>query len=238
MNATPASPLRGSEQEERVSGKVSYLAVLERLHRDLEPKLYLEIGVRHGGSLRLAQGPAIGVDPAPALRVPLPAAAKLARATSDAFFASPPERLWPDFGFIDGMHLFEFALRDFINFETCAAAGAIVAVDDVFPNHSAQAERERRTRVWTGDVWRLLPALRRYRPDLQLIALDTHPTGLLLIANLDRKVTTLLKNYERIVDEGLDEPVPDAIVRREGTLDPTGEAFTRIVEGWKARRVA
>jgi hypothetical protein len=48
------------------------------------------------------------------------------------------------------MHLFEYALRDFMNVEHCAAPGAIVVIDDIFSSHPAQAERKRRTRAWTG----------------------------------------------------------------------------------------
>ena len=56
--------LPGTEAEERVAGKVSYLIVLDRLHRELNPSHYLEIGIRHGRSLALARGRATGVDPA------------------------------------------------------------------------------------------------------------------------------------------------------------------------------
>ncbi|UVK46862.1 hypothetical protein BPNPMPFG_002577 [Mesorhizobium sp. AR07] len=50
--------LPGAEAEERVAGKVYYLAVLDRLHRDLHPSHYLEIGIRLGRSLALARGKA------------------------------------------------------------------------------------------------------------------------------------------------------------------------------------
>ena len=48
--------------------------------------------------------------------------------TSDAFFASGflgKLGIVPDFAFIDGMHLFEFALRDFINVEKHATADTV-----------------------------------------------------------------------------------------------------------------
>jgi hypothetical protein len=238
MNPTPAKPLLGSDEEERTSGKISYLDVLERLHRELRPELYLEIGVRYGGSIIRSQGPAIGVDPEPALRVPLPAQAKLFETTSDAFFANLPEGCEPDFGFIDGMHLFEFALRDFINLERCAKPGAIVAIDDVLPSHSAQALRERRTRVWTGDVWRLIPTLRRHRPGLQLVLLDTSPTGLLLISGLDGADSTLSRCYHEIVGADARADVPEATLSRDGALDPEGAEFAAILDVWKAGRAA
>lgn len=228
---------RGSDEEERVAGKISYLSVLERLHRELAPTFYLEIGVRFGASLVLAKAPAIGVDPEPELKQILPATTQVIAATSDAFFEAAPADLRPDFAFIDGLHLFEFALRDFINIEACAAPGAVVVVDDVAPNHPSQADRDRHTRVWTGDVWRLGAALARYRPDLELHLIDTSPTGLIVIANLDRANRTLAERFDEIVaDPAYSGPPPAAVLERAGALDPEGEPFERVVESLKARR--
>ncbi len=228
---------RGSDEEEITAGAVPYLSVLERLHRELEPKLYLEIGVRFGASLVLARSPAIGVDPDPEVKHELPATTSVVTATSDAFFASPPAGLAPDFAFIDGLHLFEFALRDFVNVEACAAPGAVVVIDDVLPNHPSQADRDRHTRVWMGDVWRVYAALKRHRPDLWLVMLDTYPSGLLLVANLDPANTTLRDRYEAIVaDPEYGGAVPDAILTRDNALDPGGEVFTGILDELKARR--
>jgi hypothetical protein len=102
----------GALEEEATRGKAMYLHVLERLHRELSPVSYLEIGVRHGGSLALAHCPAIGIDPAPAIDRELPHATKVHVLTSDEFFADHADGVTPDLSFIDGMHLFEYALRD------------------------------------------------------------------------------------------------------------------------------
>jgi hypothetical protein len=143
----------GSAEEEKVRGVVPYTGVLDRLHRELAPAHYLEIGVRHGSSLALARGAATGVDPVPELRGRvLPPTTTLVAFTSDEFFARHAQKITPDLCFIDGMHLFEYALRDFRNVERRAAPGAVVVLDDVFPNHPIQALRERKTEVWTGDV--------------------------------------------------------------------------------------
>lgn len=233
MNPPPR--LLGNAEEERISGKLSYLEVLKRLHQELRPVLHLEIGVRYGGSPIQAEGRAIAVDPAPSLRVELPASAELSEMTSDAFFAALPAGLEPDFAFIDGMHLFENALRDFINVEKCAADGAVAAIDDVCPNHPAQAERERRTRVWTGEVWRLIPALQRHRPDLRLTLFDVSPTGLLIVSNLDPCSRTLERRFEDIVSESFDS---GPIFARQDALDPEGEAFSRRIAAWRAKRGA
>lgn len=228
-----------TDAEERISGVTSYLDVLDRLHRELRPKHYLEIGVRLGRSLALARGTATGVDPAPAIDCYLPATTEVVALTSDNFFAAAPTSLAPDFCFIDGLHLFEYALRDFMNIERYAAPGAVVVVDDIFPNHPAQADRVRRTRVWTGDIWRLVEVLRQYRGDLFLLLLDTAPTGLLLIAGLDPANCVLSENYDAIVRHALDRPgPPQDVLERRGALNPSHEKFARIIETLKAAREA
>ena len=104
--------------------KADYRDLLKRLHNLLKPATYVEIGIRYGKSFNLARATphAIGVDPNPLLNCPLWPGAKVFSMTSDAFFAS--HDLSKELGgkpvelaFIDGLHLFEFALRDFINLE-------------------------------------------------------------------------------------------------------------------------
>jgi glycosyltransferase involved in cell wall biosynthesis/predicted O-methyltransferase YrrM len=225
--------------EERVSGTASYLDVLNRLHRELLPAHYLEIGVRHGRSLILARGAATGVDPAPAIDSELPLTTKVVPLTSDDFFAAASDDLAPDFSFIDGRHFFEYALRDFINVERCAAPGAVVVIDDVFPNHAMQAERERQTGNWTGDVWRLVDVLRNFRPDLFLLPLDAAPAGLLLIAGLDPSNRVLSLNYDVIVRAAPDiSGPPQNVLERRDAIDPTDKQLSRLIEILKATRQA
>ena len=232
-NATP--PLRatapvlippGSAEEEATRGEVPYMEVLGHLHDILQPALYLEIGVRHGRSLALAKGPAIGVDPAPDITgVQLPTTTRLFELASDDFFrdlAAQAMLAAPDLAFIDGMHWFEYALRDFMHIERLAKPGTLVVVDDIFPSHPAQAERERRTRVWTGDIWKLHLCLAELRPDLVLLPLDTAPTGLLLVAGLDPANRVLWDRYNPIVRQYRAEQVPPpAVLQREGAMAPT-----------------
>jgi glycosyltransferase involved in cell wall biosynthesis len=229
----------GTEAEERISGTTSYLDILDRLHRELRPAHYLEIGVRHGRSLALAQGDATGVDPEPAIQCELPATTTIVPLASDDFFAHTSGDRTLDFCFIDGLHHFEYALRDFMNIEQRAAPGAVVVIDDVFPSHAAQAERERRTRVWTGDIWRLVEILREYRPDLYLLPLDAAPAGLLLIVGLDSSNRVLRENYDAIVTaaRGLPGP-PQKVLERRDAVDPRGGQLLRVIERLKALRWA
>lgn len=203
--------LRGDEDKHRLLG---------RIHARLAPRHYLEIGVQSGKSLALANCPAIGIDPMPQLKFALPATAQIFECGSDEFFTRYAQQALqspPDLVFIDGMHLFEFALRDFINVEKHAHPGTLVVIDDILPGHPAQVERNRRTRAWTGDVWKLHAVLQAERPDLQLLCLDAHPTGLLLIAGLDPANTHLQQHYSRIVaDFDIHAPAPENVISRQG----------------------
>ena len=223
-------------EEEVISGHSDYLEVLRHAQDRLAPRLYLEIGVRHGRSLALATGPAIGVDPAPELSETLGPETRVVTATSDDFFDGQAEGLLDlpiDLSFIDGMHLFEYALRDWMQVERRADPAGLAVIDDIFPNHPRQGLRERLTRVWTGDVWKLAACLEAQRPDLFLLRLDTRPTGLLLIAGLDPGNRVLWERYNPVVKEYRDrmaeEPPPEVIERR-GALAPDDPLVSDLLD--------
>jgi hypothetical protein len=156
----------------------------------------------------------------------VPPEVRLYRTTSDDFFEAQAAEAFadgpPDLALIDGMHLFEYALRDFIEVERHATPGTLVVIDDIFPNHPLQAERRRQSRVWMGDVWKLCDCLARFRPDLLLLALDTAPSGLLLVAGLDPGNRTLSQHYNPILGDYVTRclsPDHEALTRRTA-LDP------------------
>ncbi|TVS04167.1 MAG: class I SAM-dependent methyltransferase [Rhodobacteraceae bacterium] len=189
----------------------SYKVELERRIRSPLVTTYLETGVNTGESLRLCSDLelAIGVDPAPKLppegfdRPPF----RVERKPSDAFFqelfGEGPSDFALDLAFIDGLHVFEFALRDFIGVEALAAHGCTVLVHDVLPRRAAEAARHRFTRSWTGDVWRLPMVLRQFRPDLRVELVAAAPTGLAVITGLDAANTLLIERYDEVVAYGL-----------------------------------
>ncbi|HEX7823062.1 MAG TPA: class I SAM-dependent methyltransferase [Sphingobium sp.] len=233
VQVDPASIVPGTDEEEQTQGQLSYLNVLSDMHRSLTPRSYIEIGVRHGRSLSLANGPAIGIDPAPELHVEPPYTTRIFSQTSDNFFASNAKEniMVPiDFAFIDGLHLIEAALRDFMNIERLSAPGCIIAIDDILPNHPVQARRERISRVWTGDVWKLIPLLRQHRPDLVLAILDTSPSGCLLVGGLDPANQVLWNFYNPIMREvhGWGDPPVEILERRE-LISPLSHDYAAFV---------
>ena len=201
---------------------------LRRLHRQTKPKTYLEIGVNSGASLRLSRARTIAIDPQFKIIHPLRCNLVMAKATSDDFFAKPDafkhfRGKSTDLAFIDGMHLFEFALRDFINVERETDWTSVIVFDDMLPRNVPEAARDRETRAWTGDVYKVILTLREYRPDLVLIPVNTEPTGVLLVLAPDAKNTALTDNYDEIEKRYVvpdPQDVPDEILTRECAYDP------------------
>ena len=198
--------------------------MLEAAHRVLAPRTYFEIGTRTGRSLALARCPAIAVDPAFRLESGFAEARpdlRLFPMTSDDFFAAhDPAALFGapiELGFLDGMHCFEFLLRDFINAERFATPASVLVLHDCAPFSSAivdraefaprVAELDVMPRAWAGDVWKLLPILRDYRPDLTLAVFDCPPTGLVFVSGLDPSSRRLSEAYEEIVARYMDSDI-------------------------------
>ncbi len=203
-------------------------AFLTGLHARLSPRSYLEIGINTGKGLARSSTRTIGVDPSYAIKTEVACDLQLVRATSDDFFARADAMAWfpegvVDLAFIDGMHLFEYALRDFMNTEHAATPASVVVLDDMLPRSHAEAARKRVTVSWAGDVYKVALVLERYRPDLVVVPLDTAPTGLVLVAGLDPHNTVLTDHYDEIVAEYATadpQEVPEAVRHRTDAADP------------------
>lgn len=185
-----------------------YFRMLSRLHARLKPEWYLEIGTFTGKSLALAQGNYVAVDPEFRIEHPIVNGGGremfLIQKTSDDFFASDflrRNRIAFNLAFLDGLHLFEALLRDFINAEKVMAPGGVILLHDCCPTTRKMAERDRPKGLWTGDVWKTLLILLRHRPDLKIDVTTAAPTGLVVIRNLDPKNKALEKVYDKAVAE-------------------------------------
>jgi hypothetical protein len=151
---------------------------------------------------------ALGIDPEPRVSFTLSANQKVFAQTSDEFFAriDVPALLGGqplDMAFIDGMHHFEYALRDFVNIEPLCRPDSLIFIHDCYPIDARSAEREQRTGFWSGDIWRLIVLLKKYRPDLSIHTIGTPPTGLGLVTRLDPTSTVLRSRLPELIAEGL-----------------------------------
>jgi hypothetical protein len=197
-------------EAELTLGGENYMRLLGRIHEQLRPRTYVEIGIFQGEALALAAATtkAIGIDPEPRLAAPLAANQKVFALASDVFFKSHDLRaefdsLPVDLAFIDGMHHFEFALRDFAHLERHCTRNSVILIHDCYPLDRHTARRDGAPPFWAGDVWRLIVLLKKYRPDLSVSTLAAPPTGLALVKNLDPESGYLIDHHDRLREEFL-----------------------------------
>ncbi len=192
-----------------------YARFLDQLHSATLFDWYMEIGCRTGRTFAPVRSKTVAVDPfflAETNIIGTKPALHLFQTTSDAFFDSgflKKNGIKLSFSFLDGMHLFEYLLRDFISTEANSTPDGVIALHDCCPASNDMTTRDLENLPrgsWSGDVWKLIPILQEYRPRLKITVLDCKPTGLVLVSGLEPKSTVLAKNYDRILSQytGLD----------------------------------
>ena len=221
-----------------------YLVWLERLYRLLVPETVVEIGVRFGESLAQVQPPAvaIGIDPAPSLKFPLKTETHIFTETSDEFFSSGRlEKLLAgrplSVGFIDGLHLFEQALSDFIYLERCCGQRSVILFHDTVPLDQSTQSRIRETQFHTGDVWKTILCLKHYRPDLDIFTIATRPTGLTVVTGLNPTSRVLIDKYAEAVSRFIDTTFSAVEGTLETILNLVPNDWNLVQSRFKERRI-
>jgi capsular polysaccharide biosynthesis protein len=193
-----------------------YFRLLSRMHEKLQPNWYLEVGTFTGKSLALARCNTVAVDPSFKIEHPVinPDGNQMFffQQTSDDFFDSgflKANKIKPDFAFLDGMHLFEYLLRDFMAAEKAMGKNGVICLHDCCPTTAHMAEREYHEGMWTGDVWKTLLILIKNRPDLRIDVTDAANTGLVVIRNLNPKSRVLDENYDDLINTYMDLTLDD-----------------------------
>lgn len=195
---------------------VPYILFLEHIHKTLKPQTYFEVGTSTGNSLACATCPTVSVDPFYQIDKNVFKGRSLTfmfQMSSDQFFRDHDLRTYfpkgADFSFLDGMHRFEFLLRDFMHTERLSHRQSLIAIHDCLPLNTRMAERivipgapeEPMRDAWTGDVWKIIPVLKNYRPDLRVHFANAPPTGLVMVSGVDPGNRILFDNYYKILDE-------------------------------------
>lgn len=177
---------------------------------------YLEIGVHLGDTFsRIGCDTAVGLDPGFVLNTNIAAGKRrvlLYQQTSDSFFRDHDlvsilqGRV--DLAFLDGLHQFEVLLRDFANAEAVSSPNGLICLHDCMPVNAEMATRDpalprtdELAAMWTGDVWKIVPILKAWRPDLRVLLVDCLPTGLVCVSGLDPTSRVLHERYLSIVEE-------------------------------------
>lgn len=173
---------------------MSRLSVIRALMRHRKLNNYLEIGVFNGhvffrvpGSSKVAVDPEFRFDGwrklGKTLVRPANAFNRYFEMTSDDFFATEAPRLYRDkkiqLALVDGMHQYEYALRDVENIINFAANDVVIILHDCNPatKEAASTFDEWKSNnfsyQWNGDVWKAIVHLRSLRKDLTSFVLDT-----------------------------------------------------------------
>lgn len=198
-----------SESHKRLPGP-PYEKVLKWIHRIVRPSLYIEIGVSRGDSLKntLPTTKLIGIDPSTKWTAEWTAhsRANIYNMTSDEFF----ERVQAgsisgaqgfSLAFIDGLHTYDQALRDFVNLEKISSSESVIMFHDCIPLDEISARNPRASQFYTGDIWKTLLIIVRNRPDLRICIIPTWPSGLVLVTGLDSKSDLLQEKFSTLVDQ-------------------------------------
>jgi hypothetical protein len=221
-----------------------YYTWLDRFYTLLAPETVIEIGIAEGRSLARVRPPtiAIGVDPNPTVTYPLSAETHIFPETSDAFFGSRgPEALLSGrrlgVCFIDGLHLYEQALRDFIHLERYCGPSSVILIHDTFPLDEPTQSRERDTQFHTGDVWKTVLCLKHYRPELDIFTIATPWTGLTVVTGLDPASRLLEKKYEEAVGRFIETPYSEFKNDPKVALNVVPNQWHIVEERLKACRI-
>jgi hypothetical protein len=179
---------------------------IKAVHTRLHPKRYVEIGVRKGETLKFGvNSQIVGIGSGFDVHLKFRDTTLLFQMSSEEYFAT--RNLLHDLGgqpfdyaLINGLHTFERVLDEFIHLERAASPESIIAIRGVLPRNAEEAATERTTPSWVGDVWRIIPCLAEYRPDLELTKIATTPTGVMLIRRCNPADRTLEARKAQLIE--------------------------------------
>ena len=165
------------------------LDVIKTLLTQKKLKTYLEIGVENGHNFFRVQSPfKVAVDPAFAFDTlrrigktilnPYNLNNRYFEKTSDDFFAQDAATLFADkpidLALIDGMHEYQFALRDVENTLQYLTDNGVILMHDCNPQNpdTAGSIDDWKGHDWNGDVWKTILHLRSLHPGINVFVLD------------------------------------------------------------------
>ena len=154
------------------------IEVIQKLIDKVGGKSYLEIGIRRGETIASVEAwRKIGVDPAPQLQnISGSGLSKrfdqitVHAKTSDEYFQRCHEKF--DVVFIDGLHVYEQAIKDILNSLNHLRHDGYIVVHDCNPMTENAATREWHAGVWNGDVWKAIYDIKTNYPELNYVVLD------------------------------------------------------------------
>ncbi|WP_319467863.1 class I SAM-dependent methyltransferase [uncultured Pseudodesulfovibrio sp.] len=158
--------------------EMTRIELINALCEKIGAKRYLEIGIREGEVLSQVRTPVrVGVDPRPLIERLDPQlqsgldGVQIHPCESDVFFAKNTERF--DIVFVDGLHLYEQAIKDILNAFNVLSAGGFVVVHDLLPGTAAEGSRQVKPGAWNGDVWKVMHDIHENHPQIKSVTVDS-----------------------------------------------------------------
>ena len=169
------------------------LQILNYLSKKRKAKNYLEIGVERGHVFLEVKCPRkIAVDPVFLIGIkrfirnliayPYNLSNKYFAKKSDDFFETNAPKIYAkskiDLALVDGMHEYEFVLRDIENTVKYLSEDGVILVHDCNPMsiEASVSYSERKEKAykgyWNGDVWKVILHIKSLRSDLSVFVLD------------------------------------------------------------------
>jgi|GEM_PF-4582265 len=168
---------------------VKYMDYLKKHHVDRDISTYLEVGVRWGDALALANEGcyAVGVDPQFDIKHTLKVEPHLFGVLSDDFFFEHTETYSNFFEmiFLDGLHEAHQTMKDIYHSFAVLKEGGEILAHDMLPVALSVATPTQQTRFWTGNVWQSAAAFcvpgRPYKWEF----VPAFPSGLFRLYDID-----------------------------------------------------
>ena len=147
------------ELKNRLKGnrELSRISVINSCLKTIRGNSYLEIGIGTGKTItKIKSNHKVGVDPKLQVNKAIRQQqnTKLYELTSDQFFKKNKEKY--DVIFVDGLHLYEQAIRDILNSLNVLTKNGVIIAHDCNPKTERVASRTSRKGVWSGDVWKAI----------------------------------------------------------------------------------
>ncbi len=177
------------------------LVVIKTLMSQKKLNNYLEIGVHNGHILfRIKSNFKIAIDPKFAFDTirkfgkiilnPYNLYNQYFEKSSDAFFAEDAATIIDnkkiEISLVDGMHQYDFALRDIENTLKYLSDDGVIVVHDCNPQTKAASgtwdewQERNEAGFWNGDVWKAIVHLRSLRNDINVFVLNCdHGLGII-----------------------------------------------------------
>ncbi len=203
------------------------LDVIKSLMKSKKLNNYLEVGVSNGHVFfRIKSSFKVAVDPSFAfdkMRVmgklfvnPYNVFNRYFETTSDDFFLKNAKRVFenkkPELILIDGMHEYDFALRDIENTLNYMSDNGVIVVHDCNPQTKEAASSYKEyaegnySRFWNGDVWKAILHLQCHRKDLNVFVLDAdHGLGIITRGVPDQVLNFSQKEIEAFTYEDFEK---------------------------------